>query len=93
LTDWLQILKEQTKTGERMARDVPKMLADPDITPEQVKVLFGALEKQAQFAETLSAALEKIGHDFTIVKAAETLEERYAELAAAVAEKLKAMTR
>jgi hypothetical protein len=56
LTDWLEILREQTETGNRMARDVPKMLADPDITPDQVKVLFGALEKQAEFAETLSAA-------------------------------------
>ena len=93
MTDWLEILKEQAETGNRMARDVPKMLADPDITPEQVKVLFGALEKQAEFAEALSAALEKIGHDFAIVKAAETLEERYADLAAAVAEKLKGMMR
>ena len=33
LTDWLEILKEQTETGNRMACDVPKMLADPDITP------------------------------------------------------------
>ena len=36
-------------------------------------------------------ALEKFGHDFPIIKAAERLEERYADLAASVAEKLKAM--
>jgi hypothetical protein len=91
LTDWLEILREQTETGDQLAGDVSKMLADPEITQDQVKALFGALEKQAQFVELLIAALEKFGYDFEIIKAAETLEERYADLAAAVAEKLKAM--
>jgi hypothetical protein len=36
-------------------------------------------------------ALEKFDHDFPIIRAAERLEERYADLAASVAEKLKAM--
>lgn len=91
MTDWLEILREQTATGDQMARDVPKMLADPEISREQVKALFGALEKQAEFVEILTAALEKFGYDFAIIKAAETLEERYADLAAAAAEKLKGM--
>ena len=91
MTDWLEILREQTATGDQMARDVPKMLADPQISREQVKALFGALEKQAEFVEILTAALEKFGYDFAIIKAAETLEERYADLAAAAAEKLKGM--
>jgi hypothetical protein len=91
LTDWLEILKEQAETGDQMARDVPKMLSDTEITQDQVKALFAALEQQAQFVELLTAALEKFGYDFEIIKAAETLEERYADLAAAVAEKLKGM--
>ena len=91
LTDWLAILKEQADTGDQMAREVPKMLADTEISRDQVKALFDALEKQAEFVELLTAALEKFGYDFEIIKAAETLEERYADLAAAVAEKLKGM--
>ena len=91
MTDWLEILKEQAETGGQMARDVPKMLADPEISRDQVKALFAALEKQAEFVELLTSALEKFGYDFEIIKAAETLEERYADLAAAVAEKLKGM--
>jgi len=91
LTDWLEILKEQTKTGEQMGRDVPKMLANPDISEEQVKTLFSALEQQADFVEKLRVALEKFGHDFSVVKAAERLEESYADLAASAAEKLKGM--
>lgn len=91
LTDWVAILKEQTATGEQMGREVPQMLANPDITEAQVKTLFSALEKQADFVEKLRMALEKFGHDFSIIKAAERLEERYADLAAAVAEKLKEM--
>ncbi|TPN81586.1 hypothetical protein FJ987_08030 [Mesorhizobium sp. CU2] len=91
MTDWIGILKEQTVNGDQMGREVPKMLANPDISEAQVKTLFSALEKQADFAEKLRMALEKFGHDFRIIKAAERLEERYADLAASAAEKLKAM--
>jgi hypothetical protein len=91
VADWLEIFKQQTETGNRMAQEVPKVLADPNVTAEQVKALFQALEKQAEFVERLTAALEKFGYDFDIVDAAGTLEERYAELAAAAAEKLKEM--
>ena len=72
MTDWLAILKEQAETGDQMARDVPKMLADTEISRGQVKTLFAALEKQAEFVEILTAALEKFGYDFEIIKAAET---------------------
>lgn len=89
--DWLEILTQETATGERMEREVPDMLAHPDISEEQVRILFAALDKQAEFAEKLKQALEKFGHDFPVITAAERLEERYADLAAIVAEKLKAM--
>ena len=91
MTDWLNILKEQTAIGDRMSREVPDILANADITEAQVKRLFEALETQADFVEKLRMALEKFGHDFKIVKAAERLEERYADLAASVADKLKGM--
>lgn len=91
MTDWIAILKEQTATGDRMSREVPPMLDDPAITEAQVRTLFAELEKQADFTEKLRMALEKFGHDFAVVEAAERLEERYADLAAAAAEKLKAM--
>jgi hypothetical protein len=91
VTDWLEILKQETATGERMGREVPDMLAHPDISAEQVLALFSALDKQADFAEKLKQALEKFGHDFPVITAAERLEERYADLAATVADKLKAM--
>jgi 2-hydroxychromene-2-carboxylate isomerase len=88
LADLLEILREQRETGLRMAEDVPRMLADPEITTEQIKALFKALEQQAEFTENLAGVLEESGFDFEIVKAAEGLEELYAELAAAVAELL-----
>lgn len=89
MTDWLSILKEQTAIGDRMSREVPDILANPDITEAQVKTLFEALETQADFAEKLRMTLERVEHDFPVVQAAERLEERYAELAASVAERLK----
>jgi hypothetical protein len=91
LTDWIAILKEQTAAGDRLSREVPPMLDDPAISAAQVRKLFSALEKQADFVEKLRMALEKFGHDFAVVKAAERLEERYADLAATVADRLKAM--
>jgi len=91
LTDWIAILKDQTAAGDRLSRDVPAMLDDPAISEAQVRALFSAIEKQADFVEKLCMALEKLGHDFEVVKAAERLEERYADLAASVGEKLKAM--
>jgi hypothetical protein len=90
-TDWLKILDEEIRAGNKMRKIVPKMLSDPDITLEQVKALFSELEKQAEFVEKLKAALEGIGHDFPVVDKATALETRYADLAASAAEKLKAM--
>jgi hypothetical protein len=91
LTDWLDILKQQTAAGDQMSDTVAAMLADPAITEEQVKTLFAALEQQADFVEKLRMALEKFDHDFPVIQAAERLEERYGDLAAGVAEKLKAL--
>lgn len=91
MSELLDLLKAQRDTGRRMSIDVPKMLADPAITQEQVKTLFDALEEQAGFAESLSRVLEAAGHDPDTLSAAERLEELYAELAATVAEKVKAM--
>ncbi len=90
-TDWLKILDEEIRAGNKMRKIVPKMLSDPDITLEQVKALFSELEKQAQFVEKLKAALEGMGHDFPVVDKATALEARYADLAASAAEKLQAM--
>lgn len=91
MADWLQILKEQRKEGERMRRDVPKMLADPDIARDQVMALFAGLEKQAAFVEKLVEVLEGNAYEPDIVSAAERLEGLYAELAETVAEKARAM--
>ena len=91
MADWIEILKQQTKTGDQMTRDVSGILVNPDVSETQVRTLFTALEQQADFAEKLRMALEKFGHDFPVIKAAERLEERYADLAGSVADKLKAM--
>ena len=90
-TDWLKILDDEIRAGNKMRKVVPKMLADPNISLDQVKALFQELEKQAQFVEKLKAALEGMGHDFPVLDKAQALETRYADLAASAAEKLKAM--
>ena len=91
MADWLKILDDEIKAGDKMRKQVPKMLSDPEITIDQVKALFAALEQQAQFVEKLRAALESMGHDFPVVDKARALESRYADLAATAAEKVKEM--
>lgn len=91
VTDWLKILNEQAETGAEMAREVPATLANPDISRDQVKKLFAALEQQAEFVERLRQVLESNDFEPEVVVAAEALEEQYAELAAAAAERLKEM--
>ena len=90
-TDWLKILDEEIKNGNKMRKVVPKVLSDPNISLDQVKALFAELEKQAQFVEKLKAALEALGHDFPVVDKARALESRYVDLAESAAEKLKDM--
>lgn len=91
MTDWLDILKEQAETGAVMAREVPVTLANPDISRDQVKKLFAALEQQAEFVEKLRRVLEANDFEPEVLVAAEKLEDRYADLAASAAERLKAM--
>jgi hypothetical protein len=89
MADWLEILRKQTETCSEMDKEVPKMLANPDITADQVRALFEALEEQVQFVEQLARALEFNDYDPDVVRAAEELEERYADLAGGAAERLK----
>lgn len=91
MSDWLAILKEQRKEGERMRREVPRMLADPAIAREQVMALFGAIEQQAGFVEKLVRVLDENGYEPDVVAAAERLGTLYAELAETVADKARAM--
>ena len=39
MTDWIGILKEQTAASDQMDREVPKMLANPDISEAQVRIM------------------------------------------------------
>ncbi len=71
-----------------MAAEVSRMLSNPDISLQQVSRLYNALEQQAQFTEKLARVLEASGHDFTVVEAAEALEELFNELAASAAGKV-----
>jgi hypothetical protein len=91
VADWLKILDDEIRAGNKMRKVVPKVLSDPNISLDQVKALFSELEKQAEFVEKLKTVLEGMGHDFPVVDKARALEARYADLAATAAMKLKEM--
>lgn len=91
VADWLKILDDEIRAGNKLRKAVPKLLSNPDVTVDQVRALFSELEKQAEFVEKLKTVLEGMGHDFPVVDKARALETRYADLAASAAEKLKAM--
>jgi hypothetical protein len=91
VADWLKILDDEIRSGNKLLKAVPKLLSNPDVTLEQVKALFSELEKQAEFVEKLKTVLEGMGHDFPVLDKARALEARYADLAATAAERLKEM--
>jgi hypothetical protein len=91
VADWLKILDDEIRNGNKLLKSVPKVLSDPDVTVEQVTALFSELEKQAEFVEKLKTVLEGMGHDFPVLDKARALESRYADLAATAAEKVKEM--
>lgn len=90
-TDWLKILDEEIRNGNKLRKAVPKMLSDPEVTVDQVKALFSELEKHAEFVEKLKTVLEGMGQDFPVLDKARALESRYADLAETAAAKLKEM--
>jgi hypothetical protein len=92
-TDWLATLREQADIGKQMAQDVPLMLTRPDVTLAEVLRVFGALDHQANFVEELANVLEEKGYDFAVVDAAWALQDLFAELAAAAADKMVQMRR
>ncbi|MEW9804932.1 hypothetical protein [Mesorhizobium marinum] len=91
MADWLKILDDEIRAGNKMLKLVPKVLGNPEISLEQVTALFSELEKQAEFVEKLKTVLEGMGHDFPVLDKARALESRYADLAATAAEKVKEM--
>lgn len=89
MTDWISTLRHHRALAEQMARDIPKTLSEPGIALEQATRLYQALEQQAEFMELLSRKLEESGFDFDIVSAAERLEDKFGQLAAEAAEKIR----
>lgn len=92
MTDWMATLREQRALAEQMAADIPRTLADPQLTFDLAAKLYRALESQAEFMRLLAEKLEGNGFDFDIVSAAERLEERFSNLAADAAEKTRELS-
>jgi len=93
MTDWMATLREQRALAEKMSTDIPRTLADPDLTFDLAMRLYRALDSQADFMKLLAQKLEQSGFDYDIVSAAERLEERFADLAADAAEKTRELRR
>jgi hypothetical protein len=92
MTDWMATLREQRALAEKMSDDIPRMLADPELTFDLAMKLYRALENQAEFMKLLARKLEQGGFDFDIVSVAERLEERFADLAVVAAEKTRELS-
>ena len=63
------------------------------MTLAEVRRVFGALDHQAHFVEELANVLEEKGYDFAVVETARALQDLFAELAAAAADKMVQMRR
>ncbi|WP_454917276.1 hypothetical protein [Xanthobacter sediminis] len=91
--DWLSIIKERGEVVKGIARDVPPMLAAPDLTLDQATRLYQVLEGHAQAIEQLVADLEEDEAPDEFIEAADSLDDMMSDIAAAAAERMAALRR
>lgn len=85
---WLETIRESGELAKRMATEVPKVLGNPDLTTEQANQLFNSINKHCLDVERLIDEMEDEDADEAMLDAAESLDDMWATIAEAVAEKL-----
>jgi hypothetical protein len=94
--DWINLMRAHTEMTKEMASEVPKALADPDLTLEMASSLHSAVEKLAQkfesfFGEMEECDLDENLFDENFFKVAESLEDIWDKLAVDTANKVRTM--
>lgn len=90
-TDWLRLIQEQGEIAKQMAADVPRALADPDLTLDNASQLYGAVERGAQNLDRIVERMEDYDLDDALFEAAEALQDIWARLSVASANKVRTM--
>ena len=94
--DWINLMRAHAEMTKEMASEVPKALADPDLTLEMASSLHSAVEKLAQkfesfFGEMEECDLDENLFDENFFKVAESLEDIWDNLAVETANKVRTM--
>jgi uncharacterized protein (DUF4213/DUF364 family) len=89
--DWMNLLRAHGETAKEMASEVPKALADSDLTLEIASKLHSSIEKSAQRFEKFFDEMEECDLDENLFEAAESLQNIWDTLAVATANKVRTM--
>lgn len=90
-TDWLATLKEHGDLANRVATDVPIALGDPSLTIDQASRLYRVVETGAQDFDSIVELMQEEDLDESFYEAADALEDIWAELSVATANKVRTM--
>lgn len=86
--DWLAQIKELGDLGVKMARDIPSILANPDLTLEQATALYQSVEKKCQEMDDLMGRLDSAEVDDALYEAGGAAQEIWDELGEATANRM-----
>lgn len=90
-TDWIAILREQGELTKELAAEVPKALANPDLTLDQASRLYRLVEKSAQDFDRIIEGMDEEDLDEALYEAADSLEDIWSALSVATANKVRTM--
>jgi hypothetical protein len=90
-TDWIAALKEQAQLAQRFAREIPKALANPELTLDQASQIYDFLEKAILDFHRIVEDMKKDNPDDALSEAARRLEDIWASISVVVMNKLRAM--
>lgn len=87
---YFDILREKGDSAKVLAKEVPRALADPEITLDQATALYQQLEQHAQSMEKILEVIKNDdeGDEAELLDPAQTLSEIYDNLARAAANKM-----
>lgn len=87
-SDWEDLIAESVNLADRMATQIPPLLASPDLTPEQASTLYDNVNARCLKIEKMIDEMEAAGADQDLLDAADDVDEMWATIAEAIIERI-----
>lgn len=86
--DWFHQIRESQLLADRMAEQIPQLLADPDLTPAQANDIFVNVHHYCLRIERMIEEMEHHEVSDNLLDAAENLDDKWNRIAEVVADRL-----